>query len=49
MSLFSIVIPGLYMGFTYRFDRNKRTFSYTIFTAFSLIVGYSVWITTTIV
>ncbi|CAD8184203.1 unnamed protein product [Paramecium octaurelia] len=49
ISLFSIAIPGLYMGFTYRFDKNKRTFSYTIFTGLGLIIGYIIWITTTIV
>ncbi|CAD8110084.1 unnamed protein product [Paramecium sonneborni] len=49
ISLFSIAIPGLYMGFTYRFDKNKRTFSYTVFTGMSLLIGYIIWITTTII
>ncbi|CAD8105245.1 unnamed protein product [Paramecium sonneborni] len=49
ISLFSIAIPALYMGFTYRFDKNKRTFQYTIFTGMSLIIAYIIWITTTIV
>lgn len=48
ISLISIVIPGLFIGLNYRFDRNRRTHSYAIVCFLSLVIAEIVWIFTTV-